>query len=527
MTRSVSLGPSAQRSRLPLLLLALSIASGVVAAACAADEQTLRPRKGTVRKETDPETGKELPDFNDINVKEKEGTPDPFEGMPKGTAQNDALCARAGNMADDTNPQFNAVTNFLCKERTSISSIKDLQKALGIAFTKTDRAGTNGSNNNPGFAFLANSSSLVARAVSAINPRVFVFQAAPGQPARIPGYVVMGFARGENFVEIAAESPKGGNKLSLYLVKFDLGCEGAHGLHDCKNGDLFTPEIEKNWKGITVYDDEDLKNTLLDCRHCHQPGGPSQKLMLRMQELEDPWTHWFRNDRPGGITLLQDYFRAHGELEEYGGVPGVLIHKSDGRALEDVVKGQGFQNQPNGFNSKTIEQEIKASSSAQPEINTPRGSSATWNNLYARAMAGEFIPPPYHDVKVTDPNKLQIATDEYKRYVAGDRSTDMPDIRRVFLDDALEAMTFKPKLGISGREVLVQTCAQCHNPNLDQSITRAKFDVMNLDSMSREEKDLAIARLKMGSANRLRMPPVMMRSLPDDAREAAIKELEK
>ena len=43
----------------------------------------------------------------------------------------------------------------------------------------------------------------------------------------------------------------------------------------------------------------------------------------------------------------------------------------------------------------------------------------------------------------------------------------------------------------------------------------------------REEKDVAIARLKMGSANRLRMPPVLMRTLPDDAREAAIKELEK
>ena len=66
-------------------------------------------------------------------------------------------------------------------------------------------------------------------------------------------------------------------------------------------------------------------------------------------------------------------------------------------------------------------------------------------------------------------------------------------------------------------------CAQCHNSNLDQTISRAKFDVARLDTMSREMKDLAIARLKMGSANRLRMPPVTLRSLPDDAREAAIQ----
>jgi hypothetical protein len=249
-------------------------------------------------------------------------------------------------------------------------------------------------------------------------------------------------------------------------------------------------------------------------------------MMLRMQELEDPWTHWFRSDRPGGLTLMQDFFRAHGTEEDYGGIPAALIPKADGLAMEDLVKGQGFGDNPNGFfNSRVIEDEVEDSSRQQPEINTPPGQSRTWQALYDRAMRGEFIPVPYHDVKVTDPDKLQYATDEYKKYMAGAGNV-LPDIRRVFLDDALEAMTFIPKSGLSGREVLVQTCAQCHNPKLDQTISRAKFDVTKLDTMSREEKDVAIARLKMGSANRLRMPPVMMRTLPDDAREAAIKFLE-
>jgi mono/diheme cytochrome c family protein len=88
-------------------------------------------------------------------------------------------------------------------------------------------------------------------------------------------------------------------------------------------------------------------------------------------------------------------------------------------------------------------------------------------------------------------------------------------------------MTFQPKAGATGREVLVQTCAQCHNPRLDQNITRAKFDVTKLDSMSREEKDLAITRLEMSSSERLKMPPAFMRALPDDARAAAIAELRK
>ena len=503
------------RSR--LLLASLLTVSAALAGACSEDSVTRRPLKGTHRTTTDPETGQVLPDYNDPHVKEKEGLPNPFETLKSGEAQNADLCARA-NVADDTSDSFNAVTNFLCKEKKPITSLRDLQDAVGLTFADRSSKGTNGSLKNPGFAFLAHSSSIVARSVSSINPRAFLFSPPPGQPVSIPGYVVVTFVRGEPFVEIAAQSPKSG-KLTLYLVKFEPAC----GEEDCKPKDLLTPAIEQNWKGITVYDDEDLKNNLLDCRHCHQPEGPGQPLMLRMQELQDPWTHWFRNDRPGGLTLMQDYFRAHGTEEDYGGIPGILITKSDGRALEDLVVGQGFGKgkQPNEFDTKAIEAEIKESSEQQPEVNIPSGKSETWQRAFDKAFAGEAIPVPYHDVKVTDPNKLQFATDEYKKFASG-ASNDLIDIRRVFLDEALEDMTMLPKSGASGKEVLIQTCAQCHNPKLDQTITRAKFDVTKLDTMTRAEKQLAIDRMKMGSANRLHMPPSNMRNLPDDARQAAI-----
>jgi len=509
------------------VILSLVLSAATLVASCAADETAPGLRRGARRASTDPETGQALPDFNDPRVTEKEGIPDPLEGMLRGTAQNDALCARAGSMTDDTNPNFNAVTNAVCKEKRPITSLRDLLAAFGLDFKQPDARGANGANGNPAFALLGHSSSLVARSVSAINPRAFVFSPPAGRETRIPAFVAVGFARGEPFVEIAAEQARppvlGTGKITFYLFKFDLPCEQDH---TCTNGDLLTPRIESGWRGFSVYDDEDLKNNLLDCRHCHQPGGPQSRTMLRMQELEDPWTHWFRSDRAGGVALAQDYFRAHGDQEEYGGIPGALIAKSDGRALEDLVKGQGFREQPNAFDGTRIEAEVESSSDRQPEINVPVGQSRTWDALYARALAGQSIPPPYHDVKVTDPDKLQFATDAYKRFIA-QGGGDLPDIRRVFLDDALEAMTFQPKTGLGGREILVQACAQCHNPQLDQSITRARFDVTKLDTMSRPAKDLAIARLKMGSANRLRMPPATMRSLPDDARELAIKELQK
>jgi hypothetical protein len=169
---------------------------------------------------------------------------------------------------------------------------------------------------------------------------------------------------------------------------------------------------------------------------------------------------------------------------------------------------------------------VQSSSSVQPLINIPQGQSSTWQQLFDASVAGLAIPPPYHDVKVTDPNKLQYVTDQYKAFVAG-QVTELPDIRRVFLDDALVDMTMKPKPGLSGKQVLVQMCAQCHNPNLDQSISRAKFDVTRMGSMSSAEKAETINRLKLPASNRLHMPPAMMRNMTPDALNAAIAELSK
>src|SRR5262249_46167171 len=150
---------------------------------------------------------------------------------------------------------------------------------------------------------------------------------------------------------------------------------------------------------------------------------------------------------------------------------------------EDVVKGQGFNDQPNAFDSKQIESEVTDSSGgSQPAVNTPMGRSSTWQAIYQGALSGQFIPVPYHDVKVTDPNKLQYVSDEYKKFMT--QGGTLPDTRRVFLDDAFEELLFRSRAGASGHEVLVQTCAQCHNPRLDQDVSRAKFDVTKLDSMS-------------------------------------------
>lgn len=451
---------------------------------------------------------------NDPTDSKVDDLPDPFEELPKGTTQTQTVCAR-GN--DD------AVTKAFCgKSDVGIASLVELRDALGLKFQDVSKDGQNSAGGNPGFALLANSSSLVARSVSATNPRAFIFTPPPGEAARLPGYVIMSYARGETFVEIAAEDANT-SKLTFYLVKFDIACSLSD---SCKPGDILTLAVEKNWKGVTLYDDEDLKNTIVDCRHCHQPDA-SRPPMLRMQELKDPWTHWLTNNRSGGTVLIDDFRRVHGE-EDYASIPGTIDFRSDGRAIGDFVAGQGFEPQPNEFDSPTIENEVKESAGGQPDVNIPIGKSSTWQALYDKAFTGEFIPPPYHDIKVTDPTKLAYATTAYQKYLSGKMAAaDLPDIRRVFLDEALEGMTIVPKKGANGREVLIQTCAQCHNGKLDQSLSRAKFDVTNLEGMTPKEKQLAIARLRLPASDRKHMPPAMFRSIPDDQLQLAIAELTK
>jgi hypothetical protein len=71
---------------------------------------------------------------------------------------------------------------------------------------------------------------------------------------------------------------------------------------------------------------------------------------------------------------------------------------------------------------------------------------------------------------------------------------------------------------------LVQACSMCHNGRLDQSLSRARFRA-DLDGVSRAERDVAIARLRLPADNPLAMPPPRFRTLTAEARQQAIEAL--
>jgi hypothetical protein len=427
-----------------------------------------------------------------------------FSGMPSGEAQLKLLCARGSS---------DAVARGLCA-RPTLDSLVALQRAVGLLTQPQP----------PQLALTGHSTSLVARSVSAINPRAIVFTAPSGAPSNQPndgsfvedpGFVALGFVRGEQLAELVAHDPQT-DLLHFYLVRYLQPCNRKNS--GCTNGDLLTPEVEKNWRGWTVYEDVDLADTVFDCMQCHQPDGPNTRKILRMQERRAPWTHWLRNNQnqPGGETLLADFQAAHGTDEDYAGIPAAFIDtpRSDPLVLEALVDNNSLSPQPNEFLTQKIEQQVTASAPAQPSVNLPMGQSAAWQQIFAVSQAGNAIPVPYHDVKITDPGKLAQMSTAYRAVIGGSQPLEgLPDIRDVILDEALPELGLRPQPGATGQQILQQMCQRCHNSTLDQTISRANFNVENFAAMSRAQKDNAIARLGVSASAPTLMPPARFGSL--------------
>ena len=411
---------------------------------------------------------------------------DVLSHLPRYEEQRQALCGRG---RDD------AVTAVFCATNApTVTSITELQSLLDLAFDDGVR---------PNFALTGHSSSLVARNVSPINPRAIVFKFAD---QRVDDAVVsMGYARGDHTVELAV-TPSGGQQageIHFYLLRYEQACTDTD--EGCTFADTLTPATESGWTKWSLYDDVDLDNSVLDCLQCHQPKGPGTRQIFRMQELPNPWTHWFAGFTDGGRLLYQDYRSAHGGAG-YAGIPGNVLGAGSPILVDNLVK-ETLSEEIDGevvpiFESRIIEAEIAET-----------GTSATWQALYDRAVDGEIIPPPFRDIEVTDPNKLTTMAAAYAAFVGGD-SADLPDIRDVFRDDALAGMSFVPAAGLDARGVFRHACAQCHNGQLNQALSRARFNAFDVDNLTSAQRQTVITRLLASGRNQ--MPPPQFRDLPEE-----------
>lgn len=432
--------------------------------------------------------------------------------LATGAEQLKRLCGRG---------RADTVIDAFCVEKAKVSSLLELRAAVGFE-----------SNENlldHGFALTAHSTSLSLRVVSAINPRIIFVRPQIRRETQNVDFVSLAFARGEQFAELVSRD-RNTDLLQFYLVTFTQDCNDKP--EGCSPGDLLTETVESNWRNVNVYAEEDLENTPVDCRTCHQTNGPGTEKILRMQEVEPPWNHWFWRQAASGQTVLADYMAAKGD-EMFAGLNYKEIYSSQPGLLSFALSAVGSGTQPNAFVSATIEKEVDESAAAkggdQPVDNSVPGTSKTWDAIYEKSKQGEAIPVPYHDVKVTDPKKLADMTQAYADYREGrlDRQ-DLPDLREVFLDDPARRaeMGLDTEPGMDGQAVLMQACGQCHNDRLDQTITRARFQV-DLSKLDREEKDKAITRLKIPTGEPHAMPPPQFRRLSDEARQRLISLLQK
>ncbi|TMQ03982.1 MAG: hypothetical protein E6J91_44960 [Deltaproteobacteria bacterium] len=297
-----------------------------------------------------------------------------FETLKPPADAHAELCD-PGAPPDPTFPDnADRITNRFCQDAKpggvmpTPHGLSDLLTLLGLDFK--DPAGGNGVGGNPGFAILGHSSALTARKVSSITPTAFVFTplGPDGKPPR--DYLFLAFDPGEPFVEVASFSPAD-QAVNFYLVLFDKDC--THSAAGCGPNDMLTPNQKTGWSNIRIYESTTaLNNTIADCRQCHIGNGhdvpdTGDPLILRMQELEAPHTHWFSSQTAGGKALLADFHAAHGTTEDYGPIPAGLVDRSDPALMARFITAAGFGDQPNVFHSAAIEAEVTASAPHQPE----------------------------------------------------------------------------------------------------------------------------------------------------------------
>lgn len=509
--------------------------SGFTSSATGADAASSAGSGTTGGSEADDGDGSSSEGSSDTDGEDDGPTDDPLDPLPTGEEQWEILCARGH---DD------AIARAFCAGDAppDVTSISELLELVGLGFVPGNLE--NAANGNPGFTFASHSTAIGTRFVNAINPRAFVFTPPvggvtfPPSGTPDPDLVMMGFSRGEPFVELVAHD-RTDDELRFYLFRFVSACEETDA--GCNNADRFTPATESGFVGWSLYDDHDIRNTVLDCLQCHQPDGPGTPKILRMQEFVEGWTHWYYANRVQNRETMEQFVAAH-DGESYGGIPGellthqMLLENGPGSAppiaFEMVLRNQGFGTQPNEYPSAQIITERQNAGCTcfdcpvQPPLDPTNSCSPTWDALYANAVQGDAIAAPYFDGHVTDPSKLAAATQAYVEYMAGLVPADQaPDMSDVLLEEAYPYLSFAPAPGLDARGILTHMCKHCHNSTLDQTISRSRFDVEDLDALPQAIKNEAIRRLQLPDDDIQKMPPVRFHTLSDAQIQMVIDEL--
>jgi hypothetical protein len=425
--------------------------------------------------------------------------------VPSSSAQPDASAPARFALCE--RDRDDAVRDVFCSDDPpTIRGLSDLQRALRLDPSAPRSSEPDSTTSVYGVnritVALGHSTALSGHLVSPINPRVIIL----GEGT------FMAFQRGVQRLELIAIA-RGGGTFNFYLLDFEQACNQREG--GCRPGELFTPQLERDWRSIQLRDDEDLKNTPFDCRQCHQRAREMPTLLMR--ELNNPWTHFFEppledqvseEPRVKGRDLMRDYLAAKGD-EPYGNLDLTTIVAISPFLLESRVGDE----QPLFFDAPGIENErwpyVDGAYASEPR------PSSIWENGYAAFKRGEQLALPYVEQRVTDPDKQVSLTEAYARYRAQGISADeLPNLSEIYPDDPM----LRARIGLETEsdsapvDALIQACGACHNNVLDQTISRARFNI-DLSRLDAGEIARAVERIERPASAPGAMPPPEARQL--------------
>jgi hypothetical protein len=439
-----------------------------------------------------------------------------------GTVQTAKVCMRGA--ADP-------IALALCASPApQVRSLVDLHTALGIPETEAQQMNNGNLDDQDGAVRLigmtANSASLVARSVSALNPRV-VIGVVPDRNAAADarrGHFAVGFARGEPFAELAGYDPSA-DRINFYLLAFTPQC----GTEQCAPVQLLTQAVEHEWQNWTLYQAEDLANTPLDCLSCHQPGGATEPRRFLMRQLRNPWMHWMPQEprnidcgdggRDGADdtqvsyvtpTLFDTFRQARTGDARYAGLElATLARVRAGRQLESFIESfEGtMRNQQVGETNEFPSRNVLSDSLCD-------NTQTRWTTYRAPLQQGGR-PVPFYLPDVLEPGKRDEAVLDYRAFLERQSGRDEFEVLADLMSDqALQAVGFQPEAGMNAADILTEMCVRCHNDTTDPSLTRAKFNAQSLDRLSPEEARKAIERISLPSDSPTLMPPRRFGTLP-------------
>ena len=191
-----------------------------------------------------------------------------------------------------------------------------------------------------------------------------------------------------------------------------------------------------------------------------------------------------------GTDLVDDYLRAKGD-ESYGGIDNAILrrpwrHPAEAGAAQAAAL----------FDAPEIEEERWPSarrwatrrSRAEPDL------GGRLRSVQARRAAGAAV------LRAARDRPAQAGEADRGLRVSRGRlgADDLPDLSDIFPDDP----RVRARIGLQTEpdatpaEPLIQACGSCHNDVLDQTISRARFNI-DLARLDRAELDLAIERIEL------------------------------